>query len=132
MRLLLDTHLLIWALQAVPPLRIGRWSRIADLITSADTTPFFSAVSVWEVAVKSQRQRADFDIEPEAFRTDLLASGYTELPVTSAHAAGVARLPLLHGDPFDRLLIAQAAAEGLTLLTLDAQILRYPGHVLKG
>ena len=98
---------------------------------SGDTTPFFSAVSVWEVAVKAQRKRSNFNIEPEAFRTSLLASGYTELPITSVHAAGVTRLASLHGDPFDRLLVSQASAEGLTLVTADARLSLYPGLILQ-
>lgn len=130
MKLLLDTHLLLWALRTPPPSAKGRWSRAAALIMSPQNTPVFSAVSVWEVALKSQRRRSDFDIDADVFRVDLLASGYVELPITGPHAAGVARLPPVHGDPFDRLLVAQAAAEGMTLLTADGQIARYPGPIL--
>ena len=129
MRLLLDTHLLLWALRGASPLPITRWREVVELLTDTETLPFFSAVSVWEVAIKAQRRRADFNIAPDTLRADLLASGYAELAITSAQAARVASLPPLHGDPFDRLLIAQAQTENLTLLTADRQIARYPGPI---
>ena len=89
----------------------------------------FSAASIWEVAIKNGLGRADFSVDPRVLRRGLLEHGYVELPVTGAHAAAVDVLPDIHRDPFDRLLIAQAHAEGLTLLTADRVIGRYPGPI---
>ena len=85
----------------------------------------FSAASLWEVAIK-QGRRADFAVNPRLLRRNLLSSGYDELPVTGEHAVAVADLPALHKDPFDRLLIAQCTVEGITLLTTDRIVGRYP------
>lgn len=92
---------------------------------SADNELLFSAASLWEITIKRSLGRDDFRVEPRALRRALLDNGYTELPITSQHAVGVDRLPLLHKDPFDRLLLAQALEEGIDLLTADAQLSRY-------
>jgi len=86
---------------------------------------------LWEIAIKNSLGREDFRVEPRLLRRALLDNGYTELPVTSEHAVNVDALPPLHKDPFDRLLIAQALVEGITLLTADAQVARYRGSVRK-
>ena len=91
----------------------------------------FSAASIWEITIKNSLGRDDFRVEPRVLRRGLLDNGYTELPVTSEHAVNVDGLPPLHKDPFDRLLIAQALVEGITLLTADAQLARYRGPVRK-
>jgi PIN domain nuclease of toxin-antitoxin system len=93
--------------------------------------PVFSVVSVWEVAIKSSLRHADFEVSPILLRETLLESGYEELSVMGNHAVAVAGLPPIHKDPFDRLLIAQAMIEGITLLTVDAAIARYPGPIRK-
>ncbi|MBW8743934.1 MAG: type II toxin-antitoxin system VapC family toxin [Sphingomonas sp.] len=124
MRLLLDTHLLLWAAAGS-----GLSDRAADLIADPQNKLWFSPASIWEIAIKSSLGKADFAVEAGLFRRELLDSGYEELPITSAHAAGVATLPDIHRDPFDRMLIAQAIAEGVVLLTTDRVILQYPGPI---
>lgn len=125
MRLLLDTHLLLWA--AGLPERLPEAARA--LITDPATEPVFSAASLWEIAIKGSLGRADFSVDPRLFRQGLLGAGYGELPVTGAHAAATADLPPLHRDPFDRMLVAQARVEGMLLLTADATLARYPGPI---
>ena len=85
--------------------------------------------SLWEVAIKNGLGRADFSVDPSLLRRGLLENGYTELPVTGAHAVAVHGLPPIHKDPFDRLLVAQALIEGVTLVTMDEVVRRYPGPI---
>ena len=125
MKLLLDTHLLLWA--AAGSVRLPAEAR--RLIDLPETEPFVSAASLWEVAIKNALGRADFQIDPRRLRRGLFDNGYSELPVTGAHAAEVGLLPPIHGDPFDRILVAQARVEGFTLLTADRTVARYPGPV---
>lgn len=125
MRLLLDTHLLVWA--AGSPHRLSRTAR--ELIESRENTLVFSVVSVWEVAIKHGLGRPEFQTDPRVFRLRLLANGFEELLVTGEHVIGVAALPAIHRDPFDRLLIAQASAEGLVFASGDRQIAAYPGQI---
>ena len=127
MKLLLDTHLLLWA--AGQPERLSASAR--QLLDDPRNEPLFSAASLWEVAIKSALGREDFRVEPRLLRRGLLDNGYTELPITSQHAVNVGSLPPLHKDPFDRLLLSQALCEGITLLTGDAQLARYPAPVRK-
>ena len=106
MRLLLDTHLLLWTVsqsRRISPL--GR-----QLIGDPENEPSFSTASLWEVAIKGLQRRPDFDFDPRVLRRNLLDNGYAELMITGAHAVAVADLPLLHRDPFDRMLVAQYAA----------------------
>ena len=91
----------------------------------------FSAASLWEIAIKNTLGRENFQVEPRVLRRGLLDNGYTELPISSEHAVSIDALPPLHKDPFDRLLLAQALSEGITLLTSDAQLARYRGPVRK-
>ncbi len=125
MRILLDTHVLLWA--AATPERLPPAARA--LIEDAANEPCFSAASLWEVAIKSGLGRDDFSIDPRLLRRALLENGYAELPITGAHAVAVDLLPPIHGDPFDRLLVAQAQIEAMTLLTADEIVARYPGPV---
>ena len=125
MSLLLDTHLLLWA--AGVPERLSAQARV--LIEHPETEPIVSAASLWEVAIKSGLGRTDFDIDPRVLRRGLLENGYVELDVTGAHATAVDLLPPIHKDPFDRILIAQARIEGITLLTTDEVVARYPGPI---
>jgi PIN domain nuclease of toxin-antitoxin system len=124
MRLLLDTHLLLWAAQGsgLSPNAIGLISDPANALQ-------FSAASIWEIAIKSALGRREFRLDAGVFRRELLESGYQELAIAGSHAAAVCGLPDLHKDPFDRILIAQAIVEGVTLLTADQAILAYPGPV---
>lgn len=127
MKLLLDTHLLLWA--AGQPERLSRAA--LKLLDDPHNELLFSAASLWEIALKSTLGRDDFRVEPRLLRRGLLDNGYAELPVTSQHAVSIDGLPPLHKDPFDRLLLAQALTEGVTLVTSDAQLARYPGPVRK-
>jgi PIN domain nuclease of toxin-antitoxin system len=126
-KLLLDTQLLLWA--AGQPERLSVPAR--RLLKNPRNQLLFSAASLWEVAIKNTLGREDFRVEPRLLRRGLLDNGYTELLVTSQHAVNIDSLPPLHKDPFDRLLLAQALTEGITLLTSDAVLARYPGPVRK-
>lgn len=125
MKLLLDTHLLLWA--AGLPDRLS--SAALEMINDPANELLFSAASIWEVAVKRGLGRSDFQADPRLLRRGLLDNGYGELPVVSAHVVIIESVPPIHKDPFDRLLIAQAAVEGITLLTTDSVVAKYPGPV---
>ncbi len=125
MRLLLDTHLLLWA--ALEPDRLSPAAR--RLMKDAGNQLAFSAASFWEIAIKRGLGRSDFRVDPRLLRRGLLDNGYSELLVGSDHALAMDGLPPLHKDPFDRILIAQAMVEGITLLTADALIAKYPGPI---
>lgn len=125
MTVLLDTHVLLWAAGA--PDRLPSDARA--VIEDPETTLVYSVASVWEIAIKSGLGRTDFRVDPRVLRRRLLANDYTELPVTGAHAAVVDLLPPIHKDPFDRLLVAQAQLEGLTLWTVDETLARYSGPI---
>ena len=125
MRLLLDTHLLLWASEGSP--RLSR--KALELITDEDNVLMFSAISLAEIAIKSALRRPDFEVEPGPLRRGLIDNGYIELALTGEHAIAVAGLPAIHKDPFDRLLVAQAMIEGVTLVTVDAVVGQYPGPV---
>lgn len=125
MRLLLDTHLLLWAAGDVERLS----SEAGRLIEDEGNVPVFSVASLWEITIKSSQGRADFDVDPWALRRALMENDYEELAIGGEHVVAVGALPAIHKDPFDRLLVAQATVEGLTLLTSDAAIARYPGPI---
>lgn len=125
MKLLLDTHVLLWA--AGEPERLSPGTR--TLIEASEHELVFSAASLWEIAIKRSLGRADFVVDPRLLRRGLLDNGYTELPITSEHALAVDALPPIHRDPFDRILIAQATAAGMLLVTADPAVLRYPGPI---
>jgi PIN domain nuclease of toxin-antitoxin system len=125
MDLLLDTQILLWV--SIVPRALP--SEAETLVNDAGNSLFFSAASVWEIAIKSSVKRPDFDVDPHVLRRTLLDNGYTELPVTGQHAIGVATLPPFHKDPFDRLLVAQAIVEGMLLVTADGKLARYPGPI---
>ena len=125
MRVLLDTHVLLWA--AGVPERLTREAR--ELIENPGTELVFSAVSLWEVAIKHGLGREDFRVDPRLLRRGLLENGYTELPVAGLHAVALDSLPRMHEDPFDRMLVAQAQVEGITLLTADPTVAGYPGPI---
>jgi PIN domain nuclease of toxin-antitoxin system len=127
MKLLLDTHLLLWA--AAEPDRLPAAARM--LIDDSRNELHFSAASLWEVAIKAGLGRADFTAEAAVLRRGLLDNGYLELPVASDHAVATATLPAIHRDPFDRMLVAQAQVEGITLLTSDPVVASYPGPIRK-
>lgn len=125
MKLLLDTHLLLWA--AGQPEKLSAEAR--RLLEDPRSVLYFSAASIWEIAIKRSLGREDFRVEPRVLRRGLLDNGYEELVITSEHALATDGLPPLHKDPFDRILLAQALSEGITLLTADATVAAYPGPV---
>jgi PIN domain nuclease of toxin-antitoxin system len=127
LKLLLDTHILLWA--AGRPEKLSRKAR--RLLGDPDNTLIFSAVSLWEIVIKQGLGRDDFDVNARQLRRGLLDNNYSELAVSSAHALALDDLPPLHKDPFDRMLLAQSRVEGFTLLTADAQMLQYPGLIQK-
>jgi PIN domain nuclease of toxin-antitoxin system len=125
MKLLLDTHVLLWA--AGEPNRLSH--EIRELLGDPENELLFSAASMWEIAIKSRLGRGDFQVNARLLRRGLLDNGYEELPITSEHALAIDALPPIHGDPFDRILIAQATIEGIELLTADQVVARYPGPI---
>lgn len=127
MKLLLDTHLLLWVAAEPEKLSVTALQAIED----PQSQLLFSPASLWEVAIKRGLGRADFNVDPRLLRRGLLDNGYKELPISSAHAVAVDDLPAIHKDPFDRILIAQSMVEGISLLTVDALVARYPGPIVK-
>ncbi|MDR2245019.1 MAG: type II toxin-antitoxin system VapC family toxin [Burkholderiales bacterium] len=125
MKLLLDTHLLLWA--AGSPNRLPADARV--LIEDTENELFFSAASLWEIAIKSRLGRDDFKADARLLYRGLSDNGYNELPISGKHATAIDLLPPIHKDPFDRMLVAQAAVEGFTLLTADETVARYPGSI---
>ena len=125
MRLLLDTHVLLWT--------VGSSRRLPGeargLIEDPGNEILYSAASLWEIAIKARLRRRDFRIDVESFHTALPSVGLTELPIRAVHAVAVTKLPRIHRDPFDRMLIAQALSEPLVLLTNDEILARYPASV---
>ncbi len=118
MKLLVDTHIFLWVLEDSPALT----QHARDLLDHADAA-YVSAASVWEICIKMALGKLSGS--PAAMVQGISASGFVELPVLAAHAIGVAELPPIHQDPFDRLLVAQARAASLTLLTADTELNRY-------
>ena len=127
MKLLLDSQILLRA--AGQPARLPAAAR--RQLESPDNELLFSAASIWEITIKNALGREDFRVEPRVLRRGLLDNGYIELPITGEHAVNVDRLPEIHRDPFDRILLAQALTEGVVLLTMDAQLARYGSPVRK-
>ena len=125
MIVLLDTHLLLWA--AGQPQKLSRKAR--RLLEDPDSQLWFSATSLWEIAIKRALGREDFKTEPIRLRRALIDNGWRELAISSEHALATLGLPSLHKDPFDRMLIAQAQVEGIILATSDALVAQYAGPV---
>ena len=125
MKLLLDTHIVIWA--AFTPDRLSQSAQ--SLIMDEENELLFSPVNLWEVAIKRALGRRDFQFDSRVLRSNLLLNGYHELPITSQHAVAIDQLPDIHKDPFDRLLIAQSMVEGILLLTSDPTVAKYPAPV---
>lgn len=125
MKLLLDSHILVWL--AAMSTKLPAQARL--LIEDTDNSLFFSAASIWELSVKHALGRDDIPVHPRVLYRALLDNGFKELPVTSEHAFALEALPPIHKDPFDRILIAQALSEGMLLLTSDETIARYKGPI---
>ena len=126
MKLLLDTHIVLWA--AGQPEKLSETAR--TLLTTPDNTLYFSVASIWEVVIKRGLGREDFKVNPRRLRKMLITHGYSELSVAAEHVFTIETLPLFHKDPFDRLLLAQARSEGMLLLTVDAYVSQYQESVL--
>ena len=124
MKLLLDTHLLIWAASGILP------QKAKKLITNEENMLLFSAASIWEVVIKNGLGRQGFQVDAYMLHNGLLNNGYTEVAVDSYHSLFTGKLPLIHKDPFDRILVAQAQAEKATLLTCDKILTGYPCSVI--
>ena len=126
MRLLADTQIVYWFFhepEKLPP--------AARKYLDAASAVYVSAASIWEIAIKRAQRRPDFLYDPRVIRRRLIDDGYEELAVLGRHVVEVDSLPPIHKDPFDRILIAQATVEGITLLTADPVIARYPGPIRK-
>ena len=124
MRILIDTHLLLWAAAGELPVQAKRY------IEDEGNTLLFSPASIWEVVIKRGLGREDFVVDPASFYHGLVSAGYLELPITGRHSLLVSALPMLHKDPFDRILIAQAASEGIPFLTSDWLVSQYAGSII--
>ena len=118
MRLLLDTHIFLWCVNDD-----RRLTKAARALLSGATEIYVSSGTIWEAFIKSKLGKLDVDID--ALVSSIADSGFVELPVTAKHAAAVGKLPDVHGDPFDRLLIAQALSEPLRFLTADKLLCQY-------
>jgi PIN domain nuclease of toxin-antitoxin system len=125
LKLLLDTHLLIWAAEGIERLPPDARATLAD----PENDLLFSVASLWEIAIKRGLGRRDFEVDARMLRRGLIDNGYRELPILSEHAVAIEGLPPIHKDPFDRLLIAQATVDGIMLLTDDTTVAQYPGPV---
>lgn len=123
MRILLDTHVFLWLVEGSPRLT----SQARQLIGNAEKI-FVSSASIWEIAIKIRLGKLKAD--PDELIEEMLRNGFEELPVYARHAKEVARLPLHHSDPFDRLLVAQARTELTRLLTSDAHLVSYSDLVV--
>ena len=126
MKILLDTQILLWAAARSNLLS----EQVRQLLTDDDNEIYFSPASLWEVAIKNARNRPDFQVDAKALRTQLLERDYHEIAITGLHTTAVNDLPMLHKDPFDRLLLAQAKIEGISLITSDATLAKYPAPVI--
>jgi len=125
MRILLDTHILLWAL--AEPKKLSKETRAH--LEDSEAEILFSAASIWEIAIKAQIGRITFSARPDEIAQAAIGSGFLELPVRAAAAALVAQLPLHHRDPFDRLLIAQAMSEPAIFCTVDKGLAPYSNLV---
>jgi PIN domain nuclease of toxin-antitoxin system len=126
-RLLIDTQLLVWA--AIDPERLS--SHAGELLGDGQNELHFSTASLWEIAIKSGLGRSDFNVDAAVLREGLLANGYIEIVIGGHHAIAVRNLPRLHNDPFDRMLLAQAAVEEFSLVTTDTIMAKYPGAIVR-
>ena len=125
MKFILDTQLLLWA--AGSPERIP--VKVQNIIEDRDNTLCFSSASIWEIVIKKGLERKDFQVDARALRRGLIENEYQEIEITTNHILELEGLPLIHKDPFDRILIAQARFEGITFLTTDSRLSEYNGPI---
>ncbi len=121
MKLLLDTHILLWA--AGDPDKLS--DSVRKMLLEERNSLHFSVASIWEIVIKRGIGRDDFKVDPYRLKKMLVLNDYNELPITSEHVLRVESLPHIHKDPFDRILIAQARSEGMMLVTVDATVVEY-------
>lgn len=126
MRLLLDTHILLWALTDDPRLS----PRVRELLLDPRNDVYFSVASIWKIAIKRSLRRADMPVSSDQAIHLFRDAGYEELPISATHAAAVETLPAIHTDPFDRLLVAQALSEPLHLITHDRNVASYNSNFM--
>ena len=124
-RFLVDTQLLLWNVSGSRKLP----SRVARLLRDGRHQFFYSAASLWEIAIKAARGREDFVVDVAEIRDVLEDNGFHELAITSEHTVALSKLPPIHGDPFDRMLVAQGLAEPMALITSDERLAAYPGTI---
>ena len=125
MKVLLDTHLFLWAAEESRRLPAS----VRDIMEGADQDLVFSVASLWEIAIKKALGRRDFRVDLNVLQRNLVENGYIELPVLAEHVLATVSQPPIHKDPFDRVLVAQATVEGIMLLTADPILARYPGPI---
>jgi prevent-host-death family protein len=111
------------------PVNPSDFQKARTLIDDPNNELLFSTASLWEVAIKRGLGREDFKVDARLLRRGLLDSGYRELAIISDHVVATESLPPIHKDPFDRVLVAQATVEGVTLLTIDSLVAQYPGPI---
>jgi PIN domain nuclease of toxin-antitoxin system len=127
MKILLDTHVLLWV--AGDPKQLSAQAR--KLLEDPQNQLYFSAASLWEISIKNKLGRTDFKVDLPVLRRNLLDYGFEEITINSAHTLAIEALPNFHKDPFDRMLIAQTIVEGITLMTADSAVAEYPVAVVK-
>ena len=124
MKILFDTHVLLWhGFGLLPP-------SAQFYVRDESNILLFSPASIWEVVIKRGLNRPDFNVDPYLLQKGLLEDGFEELPITSSHTLSVGLLPDIHKDPFDRILLAQAITEGISLLTFDDALAKYGAPVI--
>ena len=124
MKLLLDTNILLLAASDELP------QLAEEYVLDESNELYYSAVSIWEIVIKRSLNRSDFDADPHLMHTALLENGYTQLPIEARHTLLTGALPMIHKDPFDRILVAQSISEGISLLTTDEILAKYPAPVI--
>lgn len=124
-RFLVDTQLLLW--NAYGSRRLP--ARVARLFRDGRHEFYFSAASIWEIAIKASQGRKNFDVDAREVHRTLVENGFHELSIDAEHALASAALPSLHADPFDRMLVAQSLVEPMALITTDERLAGYPGTI---
>ncbi|MCL2019001.1 MAG: type II toxin-antitoxin system VapC family toxin [Oscillospiraceae bacterium] len=124
MKILVDTHILIWAAgNKLSP-------ELLEYIIDDDNILLFSSASIWEITIKYRMRKEGFNYNPISLYSGLIDAGYIELPISAKHSLQTMLLPDIHKDPFDRIMVAQALSEGLSFLTSDKTISEYPGSII--
>ena len=131
MRFLLDTHFALWVTINSSRISVEVSVEARTILLNPGNELVFSVSSIWEIAIKKGLGRPDFPYDPREIRRQLMMNGHEELTIESRHVVLVDSMPLIHKNPFDRILISEAMVEGITLLTADPVIAKYPGLIRK-